>query len=138
MNILNLGDFYISDFLDENETSENRKKYPLDLILDEEMGAARLSKSCPHDKMWGKYWYRSSTNNSMKNELRNIVEEISSRINYNDGDIWLDIACNDGTLLSFIPNEFTKLGIDPADDSFKNESSKFADAVVQDYFNLNS
>jgi hypothetical protein len=136
--VLNLGDFYISNFLDKNETSENREKYPLDLILDEEIGAARLSKSCPHDKMWGKYWYRSSTNNSMKNELRNIVEEISSRINYNDGDIWLDIACNDGTLLSFIPNKFIKLGIDPADDSFKNESSKFSDVVVQDYFNLNS
>ena len=50
------------------------------------------------------------------------------------GDLWLDIACNDGTLLSFVPNEINKLGIDPADDSYYNESSKIADDIVQDYF----
>jgi len=45
----------------------------------------------------------------------------------------LDIACNDGTLLKQIPDKFIKLGIDPADDTFVAESSKWG-TVVQDYF----
>jgi len=138
MNILNLGSFYVSDFLNQNEKLDSRSKYPLDLILDEEIGAVKLTEAPPHNQMWGKYWYRSGTNASMKNELNSIVNEVCSRIKYNKNDIWLDIACNDGTLLSFVPNEFIKLGIDPADDSFKNESSKIANVIVQDYFNLNS
>lgn len=138
MNILNLGSFYVSDFLDQNEKLDSRSKYPLDLILDEEIGAVKLTEAPPHNQMWGKYWYRSGTNASMKNELNSIVNEVCSRIKYNKNDIWLDIACNDGTLLSFVPSEFIKLGIDPADDSFKNESSKIANVIVQDYFNLNS
>ena len=138
MNILNLGDFYVSDFLQKNEESEKRDKYPLNLILDQEFGAVKLTKAPPHDKMWGKYWYRSGTNQSMKSELGGIVSEICSRVKYKENDLWLDIACNDGTLLSFVPDEFIKLGIDPADDSFKNESSKVANKVVQDYFNFES
>jgi NDP-4-keto-2,6-dideoxyhexose 3-C-methyltransferase len=47
-----------------------------------------------------------------------LFREITSRIKYAKGDdVWLDIACNDGTLLSQVPNEFVKLGIDPADDT---------------------
>lgn len=138
MNILNLGDFYVSDFLQENEESAKRDKYPLNLILDQEVGAVKLTEAPPHDKMWGKYWYRSGTNQSMKSELSGIVSEICSRVKYQENDLWLDIACNDGTLLSFVPNEFIKLGIDPADDSFKNESSKVATKVIQDYFNFES
>ena len=138
MNILKLGDFYVSDFLQKNEESARRNKYPLNLILDQEVGAVKLTEAPPHDKMWGKYWYRSGTNQSMKSELGGIVSEICSRVKYQENDLWLDIACNDGTLLSFVPNEFIKLGIDPADDSFKNESSKVANKVVQDYFNFES
>ena len=41
-----------------------------------------------------------------------------------------------GTLLSFVPDGIKKLGIDPAEDSFKNESSKIADEVIQDFFTL--
>ena len=59
MNTLTLGDFYVSDFLKEGETSDGREKYPLNLVLDDEIGAVKLTKAPPHEKMWGKYWYRS-------------------------------------------------------------------------------
>jgi len=51
-----------------------------------------------------------------------------------ENDIWIDIACNDGTLLSYLPENLIKIGIDPADDTFKNESEKHADLIIQDYF----
>jgi hypothetical protein len=73
----------------------------------------------------------------MTKELGDIVKEITSRIKWNKEDVWLDIACNDGTLLKQIPEGFIKVGIDPADDTFLQESSKHA-KVVQDYFSYNA
>jgi cyclopropane fatty-acyl-phospholipid synthase-like methyltransferase len=133
--LLELGSYHVSDFLPLDSKYKNRKKYELNLELDSEIGAARLTQPAPSHTMWGKYWYRSGINTSMTNELKNIVTEISSRIKYQKGDIWLDIACNDGTMFKFIPNEFTKLGIDPCDDSYYQESCKVADVIIQDYFN---
>lgn len=131
--LLDLGSHYISDFIPLDDSS-HREKYPLRLVLDESIGAARLSDAAPMDMMYGKYWYRSGINTSMTLQLKNIVEEITSRISFSKDDIWLDIACNDGTLLSFVPQDFIKLGIDPADDSYHSASSKIANKVIQDYF----
>jgi hypothetical protein len=137
MRIVNLGDHYVSDFIKSEADYENRKKYSLDLELDETIGAAKLIDVPPSNTMWGKYWYRSGINSTMTKELGNIVEEITSRVKLNQGDVWLDIACNDGTLLKQVPNNLIKLGIDPADNSFVEESSKVA-TIVQDYFSYDS
>jgi len=131
--LLELGDHYVSDFIKEDSEMEGRKKYSLDLYLDEELGAPRLMNIAPAHTMWGKYWYRSAINTSMTLELQGIVKEITSRVKLKDDDIWLDIACNDGTLLKAVPNNLTKVGIDPCDESFYAESSKVA-TVVQDFF----
>ena len=138
--ILDLGELYVSDFLDtENKKEyEDREKAPLTMIMDNTIGAPRLTSVVDPDKMYGKYWYRSGTNLSMTNQLKNIAEEVSSRVNYKKGDVWLDIACNDGTMFKFIPSEFTKLGIDPVEDSYLEQSSGLADVVVQDYFSKKS
>jgi len=137
MKIVNLGNHYVSDFIKSEVDYENRKKYSLDLELDENIGAAKLIEVPPSNTMWGKYWYRSGINATMTKELGNIVEEITSRVRLNEDDVWLDIACNDGTLLRQVPNNLIKIGIDPADDSFVSESSKVA-IIVQDYFSYNS
>ena len=135
--LLDLGEVYVSDFLsDINTEYDGREKAPLTLKMDRTIGAPRLTGVVNPDVMYGKYWYHSGTNASMTNQLREIAEEISSRIKYNKGDVWLDIACNDGTMFRFIPKEFIKLGIDPVEDSFLDMSSGLADAVVQDYFSL--
>lgn len=135
--IVNLGKHYVSDFVKPDDNYEEHQKYSLDLILDEKIGAARLTEMAPSNSMWGKYWYRSGINATMKKELGYVIDEITSRVKSKDNDIWLDIACNDGTLLSQIPDTYIKLGIDPADDSYYAESSKVA-TVVQDYFNYDA
>jgi hypothetical protein len=135
MPLLKLGDHYVSDFLNADETSTDRTKYSLDLYLDETIGAVRLEKGkiAPPESMWGRYWYRSSTNATMKKELKGIVAEITDRVKHTDGDVWLDIACNDGTLLSNVPATYHRVGIDPCDDSFAEESRNYG-TIVQDYF----
>ena len=131
--ILELGDHYVSDFMKPGAEMRETKPWSLDLYLDETIGAVRLDGVAPLDKMYGQYWYRSGINTSMTKQLGEIVSEITSRVKINDDDVWLDIACNDGTLLRQVPNNMIKLGIDPADDSYLEESSKVAE-VVQDFF----
>jgi hypothetical protein len=132
--IVKLNKHYTSDFIKSEADYEGRKKYSLDLVLNEEIGAAHLTEIPPSETMWGQYWYRSGINATMTKELGNIVYEITSRVKLNEGDVWLDIACNDGTLLKQVPNKCYKIGIDPADDTFVAESSKVANVIVQDYF----
>jgi hypothetical protein len=115
---LDLGMHYISDFYSDLSYYEGRNKYGLELYLDPKIKAVRLKEMAPHTAMWGKYWYRSGINQSMTLELNNIATEISSRISYKQDSVWLDIACNDGTMFKFIPTEFVKIGIDPCDDSY--------------------
>jgi hypothetical protein len=131
--LLTLGDIYISDFIKENE-SPRGGKHELKLILDEDILAPRLESPPNPNEMYGKYWYRSGINNTMKNELKEIVDSIFKIKKLKENDVWVDIACNDGTLLSFLPEDLIRIGIDPADDSYKSESEKYSNLILQDFF----
>ena len=133
--LFTLGKICVSDFLKENEFSTN--KYELKLMLDEN-GAVRLNECAPLNTMYGKYWYRSGINQTMRNELEDIVNSIKKVVKLNDNNIWVDIASNDGTMFEYIPNNIIKVGIDPADDSFKKESEKKADLIIQDFFSYDA
>jgi len=134
--LITLGDLYISDFIREGEKPRGGK-HDLTLIMDED-GAVRLTKHIPINKMFGKYWYRSGTNESMKKALKDIVDSILS-VRKNDSYInrectWIDIASNDGTLLSYVPSNYFRVGIDPCEDSFLKEAKANSDLIIQDYF----
>jgi NDP-4-keto-2,6-dideoxyhexose 3-C-methyltransferase len=130
---MDFGSYLVSDFPDPDDAF-TRIKYSLDLYLDEEINAPRLREIVPSDQMYGSYWYRSGINTSMPVQLNDIVTEITSRVKHDVGDIWLDIACNDGTMFKSIPHTYAKFGIDPADESYTNEAGLYA-YVVQDFFN---
>jgi len=131
--LFSLGDLYVSDFLSKDDINE-RKKYDITLMLDKESGLLRLKNIPPKDMMWGKYWYRSGINTTMRNELKGIVDSVLTTIPYQQNDVFLDIASNDGQLLSNVPDTFYRVGIDPAEDSFKIEAEKVSDLIIQDYF----
>ncbi len=118
--------------------SEKREKYPLAMRLCESCGLAQLEDSAPPNQMYGKYWYRSGINATMRDALCDVVSSTLYSFDYEKGDIWLDIACNDGTLLSFVPDDFLRVGIDPVEDSYRTEALRYADDVVQDYFSLDA
>ncbi len=131
--LFNLGELFVSDFLGENDDPRGGK-VEMKIILDESTGNVRLEKSAPLDVMYGKYWYRSGINQSMKNELQRIVNSILEVKKLKENDIWIDIACNDGTMFDFIPDNIIKIGIDPVDNSYKDESEKKSNLIIQDYF----
>lgn len=137
MELFSLGSLYISDFISDSQ-KPRAGRYGLDLIFDQDRGAVRLKNAVPPELMYGKYWYRSGVNSTMTNELANIVDSIRSNYKLNEGDVWLDIACNDGTLLSFVPKQCQRIGVDPVDDSYLIESSRHADVIIQDYFSASA
>lgn len=131
--LFTLGELYVSDFLAEGETPAHP---PVEMALqfDPSTSEVRLETPVDPNAMYGRYWYRSGTNATMTAELGDVVNSIRKVHKLKDGDVWLDIASNDGTLLAQVPKNLTRIGIDPADDSFVKESAQHADAIVQDFF----
>jgi SAM-dependent methyltransferase len=92
-------------------------------------GLLQMEHSVPPEILYYAYWYRSGTNATMRNHLKEIADSVLQIIQKNDA-LALDIGCNDGTLLSYYPNQFQKFGVDPSDVA---QEVKFA-TVVQDIF----
>ncbi len=132
-----LGKLYVSDFLHVNEFPRCGK-VEMKMMFDEATSEVRLEKAAPKDAMYGKYWYRSGINQTMRTELKSIVNSVCSLIKLERKDVWLDIACNDGTLLSFVPKDCIRIGVDPVEDSYVKESRCHADLIIQDYFSADA
>lgn len=131
--LFSLGEMYVCDFLKPDENPRGGK-FELKLCLTDD-GFVRLEKAPPANLMWkDRYWYRSGTNATMRNELKDIVQSILKVKKLKENDLWIDIACNDGSLLSNVPNDLIRVGIDPCDDSYKKEAEKHANLIIQDYF----
>lgn len=131
--VFDLGELYMSDFIDAEEDPRFGKG-SLKMMICEESGLLQLEQAIPVENMYGKYWYRSSTNNTMRKKLQEVADVCLDSIEVEEGDVFLDIACNDGTMLSFVPDSVIKVGIDPADETFTKEARKHANCVVRDFF----
>ena len=135
--LLTLGNLYVSDFIKDGE-SPRSGRHELKLVLDENIQAPRLESPPKATEMFGKYWYRSGINQTMKNELKEVVDSIIKIKKLKENDIWVDIASNDGTLLSFLPENLIRVGIDPADDTYRIEAEKHSNLIIQDFFTSDS
>ncbi len=131
--LFSLGYLYASDFIPPNYNIETQKS-ELALCFSEESKLVQLEQALPYNCLYGRYWYRSGTNQMMKDALKDVVVKGLSYCEVHLNDIWLDIASNDGTLLSFVPDFMIKIGIDPAEDSFHAEARKVCNDSIQNYF----
>lgn len=129
VDIFDLGKLPISSFPDPSE--KEPEHHPVVLSLNEESGLVQLRHTVDPDEMYSQYWYMSGVNASMKQALKSIVEEALRRTKtLQAGDIVVDIASNDGTLLSFYPDHLFRIGIDPA----KNIRPKNCNLHINTYF----
>lgn len=94
-------------------------------------GLLQMEYTVPPEILYYSYWYRSGTNNTMRNHLKGIVDETMAILNKESGVV-LDIGCNDGTLLNFYPEEFRMYGVDPSDIAQEIDKQKIS--VIQDIF----
>jgi SAM-dependent methyltransferase len=65
----------------------------------------------------------------MKESLRDVADTAMKSVKTKDKDIFLDIACNDGTLLNYVHGNMIKVGIDPSNVAKVNNGT-----LVNDYF----
>lgn len=77
-------------------------------------GLLQMAHSVPSKILYSAYWYRSGTNQTMRDHLKGIADEAAGMVEKKDARV-LDIGCNDGTLLKNYPEDFVKYGVDPSD-----------------------
>ncbi len=92
-------------------------------------GLLQMEHSVPPEILYAAYWYRSGTNATMRNHLKEIANTALSMVNKSRCNV-LDIGCNDGTLLDVYPADFIKFGCDPSDVAQEVKNA----TVVQDIF----
>lgn len=128
--VFDLGELPISCFPLPSDPAP--EKHPVVLALSEDSGLVQLEHSVDPDEMYSQYWYMSGVNQTMKDALKSIVDQalLRSRHTLTDGDIVVDIASNDGTLLSAYPANLFRVGIDPA----KNIQPRNCDLHINTYF----
>ena len=135
--LFSLGDIYVSDFI-PLDSDPRLQKVELCMCLSPTTGLVQLAHTAPSDDMYQEYWYRSGTNETMTRELKDIAESAQRLAKTTSGDVWVDIGCNDGTLLRFVDSTITRIGFDPAKNGFAEEAQKHAEIIINDYFSANA
>lgn len=109
--VLDFGSIYISDFL---ATGDIARVAPMHVVRCQGCGLVQLLHTVDQDVLFRKYWYRSGTNESMREALADVVRcVIQHRGLLLNGPV-LDIGANDGALLSCYPTNIERIGIEPA------------------------
>ncbi len=138
VDILSLGDQYVSNFIESHDKLKDEKKYPLELVLcDVSVGGCgllQLRHTVSPEKMYRTYWYFSGMNKTMTDELANIAQTAEKITNPKKGDIVVDIGCNDGTLLkSYQTPGLVRVGFEPAK-NLVPLAKKIATKVFNEFF----
>lgn len=135
--VIDLGEQYLQgSFFKPGKSNPPNKRFPTSLVLcnksknKSNCGLLQMEYTVSPEILYRTYWYRSGTNNTMREHLKGIANEANSILKKNNA-IVLDIGCNDGTLLNFYPKEFKKTGIDPSNIS-KEAQTGFT--IINDFF----
>jgi NDP-4-keto-2,6-dideoxyhexose 3-C-methyltransferase len=130
--VLSLGDQYVSGFVSPDQP--DGPKAPLELVLCQQCRLLQLRHTVPGEMMYQNYWYRSGTNQTMRDALADISAAAAKLVRLKEGDSVLDIGCNDGTLLgSYTVPGLYKIGFDPAQ-NLAAFSRKIANKVLVGFF----
>jgi len=127
--LLDLGEQYLSDFREDDSLPP---KYPLEVMMCEDCKLVQLGDTTPSGEMYHeRYGFKSGVNEAIRNNLAEIVDECLTL--KPKARAWLDIASNDGTLLSNVPENIYRVGIDPIT-KYCKEAEAHADRIVNEFF----
>jgi len=135
--VIYLGEQYLQgSFVKPGKEEPPLRKIPLSLVRcdptkdENACGLLQLEHTVPPEILYSSYWYRSGTNQTMRDHLRKIAEEAQAIVQKQEAWV-LDIGCNDGTLLKNYPEHYVRVGIDPSDIT---QEIKGEFEVIQDFF----
>lgn len=129
--VLDLGALCISDFAGGGKPD----RAPLALVQCCDCTLVQLAHTVDRDRLYRRYWYRSSTNESMVAALRDVVNDATTHVTLGYPDAVLDIGANDATLLKMYPTAIKRIGFEPAT-TFAHDRDWMSDgdAWVSTYF----
>ena len=135
--VIDLGEQYLQgSFVKPGKELPPMRKIPTTLLRcdptrdENACGLLQMAHSVPPEILYAAYWYRSGTNETMRNHLKGIVSEAVETLVKENARV-LDIGCNDGTLLNYYPKKFIRFGVDPSDVAQEIEGDI---TVIQDIF----
>lgn len=127
--LLDLGEQYVSDFRADDSRPN---KYPIVAVICRGCMLVQLKYTTPSSEMYHEnYGFKSGISNSIKDDLKDVVLHAQSY--KHSPKSWLDIASNDGTLLSYVPTVAYRVGVDPIA-KYCKEAEEHADLVINDFF----
>jgi hypothetical protein len=118
---IDLGEQYLQGtFIKPGQRMPPMRKLPTSLVRCDPMrdekacGLLQMEHTVPPSILYSSYWYRSGTNQTMRDHLKGVVHESLETL-VGPPSLVLDIGCNDGTLLSYYHCDTPKFGVDPSD-----------------------
>ena len=92
----------------------------VDLIMCNKCKLVQLKDNFSLKYLYNKdYGYRTGINLTMRRHVKFVVKKISKKVKLKSNDYVLDIASNDGTLLSYYKKNVNTFGIDPLISKYK-------------------
>jgi GDP-mannose 4,6-dehydratase len=125
--IIDLGEHALTSIF-PHVNDESPPKYPQILVKcddtsinSEHCGLVQMMHTVSANELYtDNYGYRSGLNSSMCNHLKGICDHIESIVDFEEGDVIVDIGANDATLLSkYTCKNVSKIAIDPSGTQFK-------------------
>lgn len=127
---MDLGPLYLSDFRIDLQAPP---RYPLTVLFCGNCSLVQLTETVPRDELYHeRYGFKSGVNNTIRTDLQDVVSSVIPKL-VPQASSWLDIACNDGTLLSFVPANVHRVGVDPVR-KLARQANRYADLVVSDFY----
>lgn len=134
---IDLGELAISNF---TKYPIEGDKHPLELVECQDCTLLQLAHNPPLNLMYPTfYWYRSSTNKTISDDLAEIAHEALIEVGaIEEGDTFLDIGANDGTLLKHFRKQLEDfkvrlIGVEPAK-NLQGALKKHADIVFPGFW----
>ena len=133
--IISIGEQYVNDFPPSLSEKGRNGKCPLDIVLCENCSLFQLRHTAPQELLYARhYWYKSGINDTIVDDLREIAEVTSKITGLGQGDVFLDIGANDGSLLRNLKGKAITVGCEPAD-NLKDELRENCDYIINDFWN---
>ena len=70
--LFTLGNLFISNFVKKQPSNDYKSE--MKLMYSPTSKLVQLEQGADPSKMYGQYWYRSGTNQTMRNQLKNVVD----------------------------------------------------------------
>lgn len=114
VDVLSLGSHPPSNSFIREEDIPRERSYPLEVALCRNCFLMQLRHVVAPTELFDDYLYLSSSSEALKLHYRRLVAALVPRFELRQGDLVVDIGCNDGILLHEYPADLVRVGVEPS------------------------